>query len=85
VGIGAAGPGTSFPSGMWNWFAQLLSLQRNLTLDQDINLYYTVSAALFDASIAAWTQKRLVVGFRPLSTVRYIVLVFFGWQMAYMV
>jgi hypothetical protein len=51
---------------MWNWFAQLLSIQRNLTLDQDINMYYTVSAALFDASIAAWTQKRLVVGFRPL-------------------
>jgi hypothetical protein len=55
---------------MWNWFVQLLSLQRGLTLDQDINVYYTLNAALFDASIAAWTQKRLSVGYRPLSAVR---------------
>jgi hypothetical protein len=67
----AAGPGTSFPAGMWNWFAQLMSLQRRQGLDDDLNLYYAVNTALFDASVGAWTQKRLIAGFRPLTAVRF--------------
>jgi hypothetical protein len=62
--------GTTQPPGVWNWFAQLLSLQRGLNLNQDINMYYSVGAAMYDATIAAFTQKRLVSSYRPMSAIR---------------
>lgn len=71
------GPSTEFPPGHWALFAQfavaqLLSSEKHNTVDADVKLFFTLSNALLDASIAAWDCKRAYNSVRPISAIRYL-------------
>jgi membrane-associated phospholipid phosphatase len=68
----ADGPSSEFPPGHWCTIAQYVSLQRGLTLDEDVKLFFVVANAVFDASIAAWSAKLHYDYVRPVSAVRFL-------------
>ena len=80
----ADGPKSETPPGHWNVLANDVSespdLTRNLfgvgaVLDElswDVHLYLALDGAVHDAAIAAWEQKRVTVGPRPITLVRWM-------------
>ena len=68
----ADGPNSSTPPGHWNELAQVVSIRRGHTLDQDVQLFFLVANAVFDAGIAAWDAKRAYESVRPITAVRYL-------------
>ncbi|MBD2312466.1 vanadium-dependent haloperoxidase [Desertifilum sp. FACHB-1129] len=67
-----SGAGTSFPPGTWLSIGQFVSERDTHTLDQDVQLFFTLGNAVFDAGIAAWEAKRYYDFVRPISAIRYI-------------
>jgi hypothetical protein len=65
----ADGPGTETPPGHWCTFAQATSRARGYNLDQDAKLFFALTSAELDASIAAWNAKRLYNYVRPITAV----------------
>ena len=65
-----AGPGTSYPPGMWIEFTNNLISSRNLDLDQAVKLSFSVSQALMDAGIEAWATKYEFDSVRPITAIR---------------
>ena len=65
-----AGPGTSFPPGMWMGFANGLIRDRQLSLDQAVKLSFGVSQALLDAGIGTWATKYAFNCVRPITVIR---------------
>lgn len=68
----ADGPGTSQPPGHWSQIGQFVSRRDNHTLDQDVKLFFALTNAVFDASIASWGQKRYYDYVRPITAIRYL-------------
>lgn len=68
----ADGPGTVTPPGHWNVFAQFVSARDNNTLDKDVKLFFALTNALLDSSIAAWDAKRTFDSVRPISAIRFL-------------
>ena len=66
------GPHSEQPPGHWVLFGQWLSARDHHTLDQDIPLFFALTNALFDASIAAWDAKRFYTSERPITAIRYL-------------
>lgn len=64
------GAGTSFPPGTWMTFAQWISDRQTHSLDQDIQLFFTLSNTLFDAGIACWETKTFYDSGRPVTAIR---------------
>ncbi|WP_254563496.1 vanadium-dependent haloperoxidase [Oscillatoria sp. HE19RPO] len=64
------GAGTSFPPGTWMTFAQWISDRQTHSLDRDIQLFFTLSNALFDAGIACWETKTFYDSVRPVTAIR---------------
>jgi hypothetical protein len=52
------GPNTEQPPGHWARFAQLVSARDHHTLDDDVKMFFALTNAMLDASIAAWDAKR---------------------------
>lgn len=51
-------------------FVQWVSARDQHTLDQDVKLFFAVTNAMFDCSIAVWDNKRAFNSIRPISGIR---------------
>lgn len=68
----ADGPGLETPPGHWCLFAQFVSQRDGHDLDADVQLFFALTNAMFDASIACWDVKCAVDYVRPITAVRYL-------------
>lgn len=66
------GGGTAFPPGKWMTFGQFVSQRDNLTLDQDVQMFFALGNAVMDAGIAAWDAKGAYNSVRPITAIRYL-------------
>ncbi|MEL6495461.1 MAG: DUF6851 domain-containing protein [Cyanobacteria bacterium J06623_7] len=64
------GGGTSFPPGTWMTFGQFVSARDEHTLDEDVELFFALGNAEFDAGIATWEAKTFYDYARPVRTIR---------------
>ena len=65
------GPRSVQQAGHWLIFAQQVSIRDNHTLDQDVKMYFLVSACAMDAFIAAWDAKMYYDNSRPYALVHH--------------
>jgi hypothetical protein len=68
----ADGPATELPPGHWVLFAQWVSQRDGNSVDQDAKMFFALTNALLDASIAAWDAKRHYDYARPVTAVRML-------------
>ncbi|HYN18025.1 MAG TPA: phosphoesterase [Actinomycetes bacterium] len=68
----ADGPGSETPPGHWCLHAQHVSARDGHGLDEDVRLFFALTAALLDAGIAAWDAKRTYDSVRPVSAIRFL-------------
>jgi hypothetical protein len=68
----ADGPGTVLPPGHWLTFGQAVSQRDQLSLDDNVKLFFSLGNAVFDAGIAAWDAKVHYDYARPITAVRYL-------------
>jgi membrane-associated phospholipid phosphatase len=73
----ANGPRTEFPPGHWDLVAQYASAQfvsrRNRNdPNNDVQLFFALTNAIFDAGIACWDCKRAYDYVRPITAVRFL-------------
>lgn len=68
----ADGPRSELPPGHWALFAKYVSIRDRHTIDQDVKMYFALTNALLDASIAAWDAKRYYDSERPISAIRHL-------------
>lgn len=68
----ADGPRSESPPGHWNQLAHGLSVRDKLGLDDEVKLYFALNAALFDAGIAVWDNKRHFDYVRPISAIQHL-------------
>ena len=68
----ADGPRTETPPGHWCLFAQFVSRRDHHSVEQDVKLFFALSNALMDASIAVWDAKRYYDFVRPITAIRYL-------------
>lgn len=65
-----AGPGTSFPPGMWMAFGEWVSSRDSHTEAQDVCMFFALSNALNDAGVLTWNAKKYYNYARPVRAVR---------------
>ena len=65
-----AGPGSSFPPGIWMGFTNDLIRDRQLSLDEAMKLSFGVSQSLMDAAIGTWAAKYHFESVRPITAIR---------------
>lgn len=63
------GPNTEQPPGHWMLFAQWISARDHHTLDDNVKMFFALSNALFDTSIATWDAKRNYDSVRPVTAI----------------
>ena len=68
----ADGPASETPPGHWCLLAQQVSARDGHDLDDDVKLFFALSAALLDAGIACWDAKRTYDSVRPITAIRYL-------------
>ena len=68
----ADGPGTDQPPGHWAALAQWVSRRDSHTIDDDVRMFFALTNALLDASIAVWDCKRTFDSVRPITAVRFL-------------
>lgn len=68
----ADGPNTVLPPGHWNLFAQFVSRRDRHTLDQDVQMFFIMTNAVFDAGIACWDAKIHYDYVRPITAIRFL-------------
>ncbi|MBD2778098.1 vanadium-dependent haloperoxidase [Iningainema tapete] len=68
----ADGPGSETPPGHWNLLAQFISQRDSHDLDDDVKLFFALTNAQLDASIAAWDTKVAYDSVRPVTAIRYL-------------
>jgi hypothetical protein len=68
----ADGPGTELPPGHWALFAQWISRRDSHVLDDDVKMFFALTNALLDASIAVWDCKRAFDYVRPITAIRFL-------------
>jgi hypothetical protein len=68
----ADGVGTVQPPGHWGLFAQFVSQRDNHSIDQDVQMFFAMHNASFDAGIVGWRLKRKYDGVRPITAARYL-------------
>ena len=66
----ADGPASETPPGHWALIAQFVSRRDHHTLDDDAKLFFALTNALLDSSIACWEAKRHYDYVRPISAIR---------------
>ena len=66
------GGGTSFPPGTWMTFGQFVSARDEHSLDEDVELFFALGNAEFDAGIATWEAKTYYDYARPIRTIRQL-------------
>jgi hypothetical protein len=68
----ADGPASEFPAGHWGLLAQFVSQRDRHSIDQDVQMFFMMHNASFDAGIVAWHFKRKYDGVRPITAIRYL-------------
>ena len=68
----ADGPSSELPPGHWALFAQFVSSRDNHGLDNDVKMFFTMTNAIFDASICCWEAKRHWDYVRPVTAIHYL-------------
>jgi hypothetical protein len=68
----ADGPDSELPPGHWVLFAQWVSRRDRHTVDDDAKMFFAMTNALLDASIAVWDCKRTFDYVRPITAVRFL-------------
>ena len=68
----ADGPGSETPPGHWCLHAQHVSASDGHGLDEDVRLFFALTAALLDAGIACWDAKRAYDSVRPITAIRFL-------------
>ncbi len=63
----ADGPQTILPPGHWHLIAEYVSIRDNLSLDDNVKLFFSLGNAVSDAGIAAWDAKEYYDYVRPLQ------------------
>jgi Ca2+-binding RTX toxin-like protein len=64
------GAGTPFPPGTWMAITSLMAEQQQLSLGEQIKLFFSVGQAVGDAGIAAWDAKAAFNYSRPVRVIR---------------
>ena len=68
----ADGPASELPPGHWCLFAEFVSRRDHHSLSQDVKMFFGMTNAIFDASIAAWDTKRFYDSVRPVTAIHYL-------------
>lgn len=68
----ADGPSSELPPGHWALFAEFVSERDHHTLDQDVKMFFAMTNAAFDASIACWDAKRFFDYVRPVTAIHFL-------------
>jgi hypothetical protein len=68
----ADGPASELPPGHWALFAQHVSDRDNHDLDADVRMFFAMTNAVFDASIACWETKRHWDYVRPVTAIHFL-------------
>jgi hypothetical protein len=73
----ADGPHSELPPGHWDLFGQFVSRRdhhgaHKHGVDADVKLFFTLTNAVFDASICCWDNKRFYDSVRPITAIRYL-------------
>ncbi len=68
----ADGPSSELPPGHWTLFAEFVSDRDHHTLDQDVKMFFAMTNAVFDASIASWDAKRFFDYVRPVTAIHFL-------------
>jgi hypothetical protein len=68
----ADGPASETPPGHWCLFAQFVSQRDHHRLDDDVKMFFALTNALLDASIAAWDTKRTFDSVRPITAIHFL-------------
>ena len=68
----ADGPGTELPPGHWARIGQFVARRDHHTIDDDAKMFFALTNALLDASIAVWDCKRAFDYVRPITAIRFL-------------
>lgn len=68
----ADGPSSELPPGHWCLFAQHVSRRDGHSLSQDVKMFFAMTNAIFDGSIAAWEAKRHFDLVRPVTAIHFL-------------
>jgi hypothetical protein len=68
----ADGPSSELPPGHWALFAQRVSRRHAYGIDDDVKMFFALTNALLDASIAVWDCKRAFDYVRPITAIRFL-------------
>lgn len=68
----ADGPSSETPPGHWCLFAQFVSARDHHGVDDDVKMFFALTNALLDASIAAWDAKRAYDSVRPITAIHFL-------------
>jgi len=68
----ADGPKSEMPPGHWTIFTSYIVERDNLSIDDTVKLFFAVTNAVFDASIAIWECKRFYDYCRPITAIRHL-------------
>jgi hypothetical protein len=68
----ADGPSSETPPGHWCLLAQMISARDRHDLDADVKMFFALTNALFDASIATWDTKRTYDSVRPITAIHFL-------------
>ncbi|MDP3522341.1 MAG: vanadium-dependent haloperoxidase [Hydrogenophaga sp.] len=68
----ADGPNSELPPGHWTEFAAYVAERDQMNLDQSVKLFFALTNAVFDASIATWDAKVAFDYVRPVTAIRHL-------------
>jgi hypothetical protein len=73
----ADGPHSELPPGHWDLFAQFVSRRDHHGAHKhgvaaDVQLFFALTNAVFDASLCCWDNKRAFDSVRPITAIRYL-------------
>jgi len=68
----ADGPNSELPPGHWAAFGEFVSRRDHHTVDQDVKMYFAMTNAMLDASVACWHVKRVFDYIRPVSAIHFL-------------
>jgi hypothetical protein len=68
----ADGPFSATPPGHWSLFAQTVSRRDAHRLDDDVKMFFALTNALLDVSVAVWDCKRFFDFARPVTAIRFL-------------
>lgn len=68
----ADGPKSELPPGHWNLFAQYVSRRDKHGINEDVQMFFALNNAIFDAGIVAWDNKIAFDSVRPITAIRQL-------------